>query len=876
MTTKLFPAALALAVVLTTTPGLSAESRPLSAEIRDVAGTPTLFVNGRPYSPFMCWGSVGSRGTVPVSVGTQWQRFSTSFTPSENQANAAMHFRMGGGPANRVWVRSVSLVEDAGSGRNVVRSPAFPAKGWQKDWTLFVRTDTGAKASAHPEDGGLRIDIADGGKDPMFVHLLQSGHRLSAGKRYTLSAELRAEKPQTVELLVVEQSGRWTPYTRYVGGPVAEEHRLAAKAGVHIHSFSSPMPWAGEGYEPNYADVDACMDAMLEVDPDGLLLPRFGMEPPQSWRDKHPSEVMLYDDGSRGVASMASEIWRRDAERSLRRYIEHVESRYGDHVIGYHPCGQHTGEWFYDRTWEGRLAGFEPAFVRGFREFARTRYRGNVEALRKAWGDRTAAFETIAAPTREERLRAGLGMFRDPRTERRLIDWNEYLQIAMVEPLEGFARVIKEAAGRRKLAVFFYGYIFEIASLPTGPVNSGHLAMARLLQCPNVDVLCSPISYDDRGLVGSTPFMVAVDSVRLHGKLWLNEDDTRTYLSAKDDPYSRLATSEQTRWVHLRNFGPLLTRRLTCWWMDLPCAGWLNSSEIWDNLGQLKQFYDRDLGKPSRYAPRIAVIVDEKSLCYLAGSRTLTAPLLALLRNQYNRIGAPVGIYLLSDLVAGQVPDARLYIFPDAFALTAQERKALKTRLQRDGKVAVWMYGAGLIRDDVAAANTSDLLDMPVELTTNAQPDQIRWTDADDSLLAGLRSTILKLPAAPSPALTIADQAEHCRVLARFKDGDKAAVAVREEPTHTTVYAATLTLPSSFLRNCARKAGVFIHVDSDDVVQSDGRWLFISATAAGRKEIRLPRPSAVRDALTGQDIGTDIDRWQADFQQGQTRLYEIK
>ena len=175
----------------------ASEQTPLTAEIRSIEGTPTLFVNGKPHNPLMCWGSTGARATVPIHVGPQWQRFSTSFEPSENQTNTALHFRMGGGSANSVWIRNVSFTEDAAPTHNAVRSVAFPA-GWEKDWALFVRTDTGAKASARPEDGGLRVDIVDGGKDPMFVHLLQTGHQLVAGKRYTLSVELRAENPQTV------------------------------------------------------------------------------------------------------------------------------------------------------------------------------------------------------------------------------------------------------------------------------------------------------------------------------------------------------------------------------------------------------------------------------------------------------------------------------------------------------------------------------------------------------------------------------------------------------------------------------------------------------------------------------------------------------
>ena len=76
----------------------------------------------------------------------------------------------------------------------------------------------------------------------------------------------------------------------------------------------------------------------------------------------------------------------------------------------------------------------------------------------------------------------------------------------MEEPLEMMARVIKEETHGKKLTCFFYGYLFDMHGIPMGPQNSGHLAMARMLQCPDVDILCSPISYLDRELGGAGMF----------------------------------------------------------------------------------------------------------------------------------------------------------------------------------------------------------------------------------------------------------------------------------------------------------------------------------------------------------------------------------
>ena len=45
-----------------------------------------------------------------------------------------------------------------------------------------------------------------------------------------------------------------------------------------------------------------------------------------------------------------------------------------------------------------------------------------------------------------------------------------------------------------KLVAFLFGYVYEFGALPTGTSNSGHYALRKVLNCPDMDVLCSPIS----------------------------------------------------------------------------------------------------------------------------------------------------------------------------------------------------------------------------------------------------------------------------------------------------------------------------------------------------------------------------------------------
>ena len=86
-----------------------------------------------------------------------------------------------------------------------------------------------------------------------------------------------------------------------------------------------------------------------------------------------------------------------------------------------------------------------------------------------------------------------------PVAERPVIDFTEFQQEAMADCVCQLARAVREATHGRKLVVFFFGYVFEFGAIYNGPGTSGHYALRRVLECPDIDVLCSPISYFDRG-----------------------------------------------------------------------------------------------------------------------------------------------------------------------------------------------------------------------------------------------------------------------------------------------------------------------------------------------------------------------------------------
>jgi hypothetical protein len=657
--------------------------------------------------------------------------------------------------------------------------------------------------------------------------------------------------------------------------PFAQQARLAAGAGIHLHSFQLTAPWPKPGEEPDFSAVDATLESVLLADPEALMLPRFGIYAPHWWLDAHPDDEMVFSDGLLSpdgrVASMASEAYREEGERHLRAFVRHCEERFGEFMAGYHPCGQHTGEWFYMRSWEPVFHGFEEAFRKGFADWA-LKKRSSVAALGQAWFQPGLTVEGIRVPTAAERGQAAQGHFRDPAKERFLIDFHEYQQVAMVEPLKQFARAIKEETGKKKLVALFYGYTFEISGMPTGPQNSGHLRLASLLESPDIDMVCSPISYGDRALGGTGALMAPVDSVRSAGKLWLTEDDTRTHLSAQSDPYGRVPTLEGSQWVHRRNFGQVLPRRLACWHMDLMNEGWLNDSELWKNIGAMNTAYSKALHRPAQWNPDVAVVIDEKSFLYLADRWEITRLLCANFRPDVYRMGSPFRIHLLSDLLNGRCELPKVTLFIGCFHLSEKERQ--KIGEESAGKTLVWFYGSGFLNDGSASVRNMEGVTGFQFAEPVAEGPGVVAFEKETLLTQGLEGTKYGLEIPLRPRFALAERAG-IQPLARFEDGALAA-ATQDKDGARQYSIGSLGCPPKLLRNILREAGVWVWLDTDDVVLAGNDFLSVTATTTGEKDLMPPAGKKLIPLEGGDALIPVAGKARVSFAAGETKQYWVE
>ncbi len=646
--------------------------------------------------------------------------------------------------------------------------------------------------------------------------------------------------------------------------------KWAAQSGINIVSPTLwGIPWTKDGETPTLAgtDIEYWMDSIVKANPNALLIPRFPVDqPPAWWAAQHPDEIMLYQDGTKGLASIHSKVWRKAAAKQIANLIAILEKKYPNNMIGYHVCGQNSAEWFYEGFWDGKDQGFEPPARDGFRAYLRKKYKAD-KALQKAWADTSVKLDTAPVPTYAERTASSSGSFRDPQVHAKALDFDVYQNLAMAECVAEMCKAVKDAVPDR-LALAFYGYTLELS----GSARSGHIALGKLLESPDVDGICAPYSYGDREPGGSGRFMGIVDSMQEHGKIFFTEDDTRTFMTAPDASPGRCDDLRQTVGVMTRNFAHILTRGAGLWWMEPVGNGMYASEELLQHNGKLTDIYQTGLPSFSRYTPEVAVIVDELSGLaanpFMDGVGSEGVNISLMVRSRYGlyRMGAPFGTYLMDDLLAGKVPPAKMYIIMNAFKLSNAQLTALRKRVCNNNRTVVWMYTPGIITGDtITPGNVSKVTGISLRQITGVDGNIVVEGSGEkfDALQSGL-----------SPMYAVDDK--QASSVARYAgSADAIAVAQKMMPGYTSVYAGVLQLPTSVLRDVAQNAGVHIYNDQDNITIAGNGFVALHATSNGRKVVRLPFYSQVQDALTAKSLGTGRS-FSFDMQKGDSVLLQVR
>ncbi len=776
---------------------------------------------------------------------------------------------------------------------------------------------------------------------PEVVPPLTPGLQAQIAKRprATARVERRGERPR---LLV---DGKPTPFAWYVsafGGPGFFSNTQIgdfARAGVHVYLvplvlgnglYGAKGPWLGKD-QYDFSVVDDLLWRVLRVDPQGYVIFYMCSDPYPAWGAENPDHVTQDQNGQKAIVWMHPKRWgndpkegerfapslvshklRADVSATLKLLVKHVESSVpGRAVIGYHVAGFNDGQWF---QWASlnpadlHLADYCPGAEAAFREWLSHRYHTSPEGpivwseepFRKAWNDPNVTTMDARIPG-ADKLWADR-VFVDPATERQVADYQRFYSEGVAENVMALARVLKSETRRPIICGTYYEDI---------TCNSpNHIALGRFLNDTAIDYLAGPAAYGIRmaGYQGAVRSVFA--STELHGKMYLTEQDWRSWHSVPNQPeqnfsWGRAETADIHNAMVRRECGMMLAFGLGTWWYDMS-GGWFRDDQIMAGIGEAVRAFNMELRDNDAPQADLAVFVSEESDSTIRmryGGQYRHVGIVQQIE-ELNTAGVPYRLYLQSDLGQMKLPNHKAYLFLNPYVITPEQRQAIEA-LKRDGKLLAFVHAPGIIGSDDPAKTAAAITGLKLTALAGGTPaggaeggqarggaqgsgpnsGVVRASSPQPApgagskpalhpLLAGMEDEVIMSPAPQANALQVVDP--QAVTLATYESSTAVGCAARDFGKWKSVFIGSPGISAGFARNLAQWAGCWVAAAPGDAVYASQHFLTIHALFPGHKVLRLKQPAKVTDLTTGRVVAARTQTVEVDMERGQTRWFRLE
>ncbi len=847
-----------------------------SYKVEKIGGVPMITKNGKPIRSRIVWVSNSPTKRQDVTMQdpfftkvapNKWHKPTFKFVAEDDVSDASILLDFGGKTGEYKIASFIVFEKDS-------KTPLFvydAAKDALPKWTCENDANVKVALVDDAQRKAKVLSVAISGKRAKRMTLHFSKLSLKKGQEYVanLEASTSSQRPLTVYAKDAQNRAVYmAPRFDYAFNQI----RYAAEVGVDFVSFGVVNFWVAKGVETNYDDIDLVYEAILRANPKAMMLPRIMIRPQHQagWKAIYSDHLYRMEDGkNKDFVSISSKEYRKQCRDTIREYIKYVEARYAKNMAGYHPGGGNSYEWFYGDSWGPTYQGYDAQTLKAFRKWVQKKYK-TIENLKIAWKDfAPESFDAVKVPSVAERK--FVRWFVDPTDFTYIADFNYFLQDEMGKAVLNAARAIRKAVGRDRLSMSFYGYSFEFCSLYKGPAYSGHYDLENVLKSGLVDCLCGPISYQDRYFGHCKSTMGPTESISDAGVLWIDEDDTRTYLTAIDDPFyignqwqgadaiqvgkrkAKRVTRDETIQVMHRNLAQETIRNIGVWWMDLKNQNWYGDPVLWKEMKLFEKIEKDFIENPAPYNPEVRLVVDEDSMMYVGSgdyiAYTTVRDTMYFARKNLNRTGTPFGHYLLNDII-NRKDCAKLNLYPAAFALNAKQRAKLKKVVEKSASVWVWIPAyVDLDKNALSLANVEEVTGFKVKLAGDVNAKAFA-TEAGKKI--GLPESF-GFDVKVKPLLT-PEVKEGDTVLAEFSDKTP-AVVLRTSGKHPQLFCAISSIPIPLYKYMMKISGVHTYVEGPVAVYAHKGYVSVTAAETGEYEVVFPEAGEIYDAYTDKKLG---------------------
>lgn len=657
-----------------------------------------------------------------------------------------------------------------------------------------------------------------------------------------------------------------------------------------------------------FSIIEDWMAQTFSQHPNALGACHIGIQPSLEWANSHPEEMTVYDKPVDRLKSRccdpswASEKWREDSTRFIEELSKQLHQKFLGKVILYQvgsgSCaenvpvlnpytGYSNGGWF--------CGDFSNPMLRYFRHKLREYYNGNIDRLQAAWGNPKVIFESAMPPTRIERMKTEWFALRSPKCSQ-TADFYRAWSEAIEDCAISWAKAIKRATNNEALTATPMGAILDSGLNSCMLHHQMKGTMAKSLKSKDLDMLESPASYALRNLGhGDCSAMIPLGSLRLAGKIWLRDFDTRTSIVLeKDSPVEKLWKNPSTPWEDVqilkRDISYSLLKGGSFWWHEIETKMY----HLPEHIKTVKR--SNSIGRGIIHAdrstpPGLAVFVDTESNFHQANSnRLIYAMNYEARRLHWTHAGMASETYLLDDALNPNIPEHKVIMVTNAFCITDKQHRAILKLARHSQAAVIWLMAPGVqttkgfdlshvskitgfkIKSvDIEALPAISLIDSnhPWSQPTLTQGIKLKNfgagpLDADDS---GARNI--------GPMFYVdVSKDKDVTVLGILDVLCEPGLVVRKMDGYTSVYCSAPYIHNAMLRKIGKDSEAHIYVDTDDLIHASKDLLLINAKQDGIKKINLARKAqTIVNLYTGKEIADNCQQFSIKMKKHETSFF---
>lgn len=633
-----------------------------------------------------------------------------------------------------------------------------------------------------------------------------------------------------------------------------------AAAGVDCATFDLRRFWLGED-KYDFKALDKLLKTYVEGCPTVKITLVISLTPEKWFWEKYPEEMECHVRNFRSknakvvpwnarTGQLGSEKFRLLSEKMLKAVIRHCEkSPYANHIYGYQLFGGDAGEWYWPGLFtHGGSTGYSEPTRQQLIRYLRKKYNNDVKALQKAWRDHKLTFETVKMPSPMRRYAAENGLFRDPGTTQDITDVRKFLTERTKECFLSATKIIRENAPNKIIGIY-NGYVI-LYSHKSNIFFSGMQNLSDAFRSPYIDLISTPIDYEFRRYKHPGVNINGFNgTAALYGKSLWREEDSGTHL-IQSSTNSRAGSLRETLEVKRRAYGYTMAGNYGFWYcFQMPLHGF-HEEKIMEDTRRMKRLADASVNHSRKSVAQVAVVFDEKdSVLYCTPSRYsdfLKASLWDLYVKLHNA-GIPFDLYFTEDLSHKKMPDYKMYIFMNQWAVNDDTLTMIRKKLARNNALAVWQYAPGYFRNGKTdLKNMSRVTGMQFAEKRKAisfAPRSVRYKDSALTKGVPMRKESLVLSPVfsvkPSPGVEILSTANGLNIMA-------------QKGNH---FWTLLPLNTQLIHNLCKKASVHIYSKDQNTLMVNESYLMVHTLNDRPFTVDLPGRFKVKACIGGKTAG---------------------